>query len=190
MLRKYISASLCTFAYLKKIIRLIRLFKVFCFKPCIGHVTCKRKREVLLHRCKQDSCLFKSSRRNKKSIGLCLRKWIGLTVTNRHVTRNRVVFLWHHHWETSSGNMSNGHSTSWLARNKNNLFRKFRQKFTDTLASANKWPCGLNWPIHWETYDFTTNSYLHNNITYLASTYFTLALRSTYWTRKHSKFMS
>ena len=87
MLRKYISASLCTFAYLKKIIRLIRLFKVFCFKPCIGHVTCKRKREVLLHRCKQDSCLFKSSRRNKKSIGLCLRKWTGLTVTNRHVTR-------------------------------------------------------------------------------------------------------
>lgn len=71
----------------KKIIRLIRLFKVFCFKPCIGHVTCKRKREVLLHRCKQDSCLFKSSRRNKKSIGLCLRKWTGLTVTNRHVTR-------------------------------------------------------------------------------------------------------
>lgn len=154
MLRKYISPSLCTFAYLKKIIRLIRLFKVFCFKPCIGHVTCKRKREVLLHRCKQDSCLFKSSRRNKKSIGLCLRKWTGLTVTNRHVTRNRVVFLWHHHWETSSGNMSNGHSTSWLARNKNNLFRKFRQKFTDTLASANKWPCGLNWPIHWETYDY------------------------------------
>lgn len=148
MLRKYISANLCTFAYLKKIIRLIRLFKVFCFKPCIGHVTCKRKREVLLHRCKQDSCLFKSSRRNKKSIGLCLRKWTGLTVINRHVTRNRVVFLWHHHWETSSGNMSNGHSTSWLARNKNNLFRKFRQKFTDTLASANKWPCGLNWPIH------------------------------------------